>query len=122
MAAPNIVNVTSIYGKTVTGTLNTSTSTSYLTCGTNKVIKVNTILIANSDGTNDATVTCFFYDSSAGQSRYIARTITVPADSTLVLISKDTSLYLEESDQIRAGASANSDLDIIISYEELDDA
>ena len=122
MAAPNIVNVTSIYGKTVTGTLNTSTSTSYLTCGTNKVIKVNTILISNRDGTNDATVTCFFYDSSVGAARYIAQTITVPADSTLVLISKDTSLYLEESDQIRAGASANSDLDIIISYEEIDDA
>lgn len=122
MAAPNIVNVTSIYGRTVTGNLNTTTTTAYLSCATNKVIKVNTIIISNKDGSNDATVTCYFYNNSGGGNISLATTVNVPADSTLILIDKNTSLYLEESDQIRAGASANSDLDIIISYEEIDDA
>jgi len=122
MADPNIVNVTSIYGRTMGSNLNTTTSTALLTCGTNKLIKINTILVSNIDGTNDATVSCYFYHSDAGQSRSIATTVNVPADSTLVLIDKNTSIYLQESDQIRAGASANSDLTMIISYELIDDA
>ena len=52
----------------------------------------------------------------------IASTISVPADSTLVAIDKNSALYLQESDNIEAGASANSDLTITINYEEMDDA
>tara|TARA_B100001094_G_C17654443_1_gene541240 strand:+ start:70 stop:438 length:369 start_codon:yes stop_codon:yes gene_type:complete len=122
MAAPNIVNVSSIYGKTIGGTLNTSTTTNYLSCPSNKVLKINTIIISNIDGTNAANATCYFYDSSSNSNRSLATTVTVPPDSSLVVISKDTAIYLEESDQIRAGASANSDLSIVISYEEIDDA
>tara|TARA_Y100000004_G_C8823866_1_gene373170 strand:+ start:219 stop:587 length:369 start_codon:yes stop_codon:yes gene_type:complete len=122
MAAPNIVNVSSIFGKTVSATLNTTTTTDILTCPSDKVLKINTIICANIDGTNNVDVTVYFYDSSAGTRKHLADVITVPAKSTLVVISKDTSIYLEESDQIEAGASANSDCDIVISYEELDDA
>ena len=122
MAAPNIVNVTSIYGKTMGAALSTTVSTSILTCPANKVLKINSIIVANVDGSNAADATVQFYDSSATATYRLANTISVPADSTLVVISKDTAIYLEESDEIRAGASAASDLDIIISYEELDDA
>ena len=121
MAAPNIVNVTSIYGKTVRGVLSTSNS-SYVTCPSNKVLKVNTIICANSDTANSVDVDVRFYDSSASNYSYLAREISVPAKSTLVVLSKDTSIYLEESDRIDASASNNNDADIIISYEELDDA
>jgi len=122
MAAPNIVNVTSIYGKTLGTALGTNTDAAHLTCAAEKVLKVNSIIVANVDGTNSAEVTVKFYDSSASTSYRIASTITVAADSTLVVLGKDAPIYLEESDQIRAGASAASDLEMIISYEELDDA
>ena len=122
MAAPNIINVSSIYGKTLGAVLTTTTSTNLLACPSNKVLKINTIMVSNVDGTNDASVTAFFYDSSAVASRTLAYQVNVPAKSTLVLIDKNTSIYLEESDQIRAGASAASDLHIVISYEEIDDA
>tara|TARA_B100001939_G_C16835878_1_gene570833 strand:+ start:206 stop:574 length:369 start_codon:yes stop_codon:yes gene_type:complete len=122
MAAPNIVNVTSIYGKTMGAALSTTVTTTILTCPANKVLKINSILVANVDGTNAADATVQFFDSSAATSYNLAKTIAVPADSTLVVISKDTAIYLEESDQIRGGASATSDLEITISYEELDDA
>jgi len=122
MAEPNLVNVTSIFGRTVNTTLNTTLTTDILTCPANKVIKINTILISNIDGTNSADVTVYFYNNSAASRTQIANTVAVPADSTLVVIGKDSPIYLEESDQIEAGASANSDLGIIISYEELDDA
>ena len=122
MAAPNIVNVTSIYGKTLGTALGTNTDAAHLTCAAEKVLKVNSIIVANVDGSNSAEVTVKFYDSSAAVSYRLALTIAVPADSTLVVLGKDAPIYLEESDQIRAGASAASDLEMIISYEEIDDA
>ena len=122
MAAPNIVNVTSIYGKTMGVALDTTVTTDILTCPSNKVLKINSIIVANIDGTNSADVSVYFFDNSATFRGSIASTVTVPAKSTLVVIGKDSPIYLEESDHIEAGASATGDLHIIISYEELDDA
>lgn len=122
MAAPNIVNVTSIYGKTMGVGLSTTTTTDILTCGSDKVLKVNTIIVSNVDGTNAANATVYFYDSSAAARYALASTIAVPANSTLVIVGKDNPIYLEESDQIEGGASATGDLEIVISYEEIDDA
>ena len=120
MANPNIVNVTSIYGKTLGASLGTTLTTTLLTCASEKLYKINSIIVSNIDGTNDADVTIYFYDGSNDWP--LARLITVPAKSTLIVLGKDAPIYLEESDQIRGGASANGDLDVVISYEELDDA
>ena len=125
MAAPNIVNVTSIYGKTVyDADVATAASITLANTGSsNKLYKINTIIAANIDGTNDADITV--YVSTVGSSTglfYLAKTITVPADSTLVIISKDTSFYMEEDRAIRALASAAADISLMISYDELDDA
>ena len=122
MAAPNIVNVTSIFGKTLGAALGVTATTDLLTCASDKVLKVNTIIISNVDGTVAADATVYFYDSSAAARYALAYLITVPAGSSLVIVGKDNPIYLEESDQIEGGASAASDLQIIISYEEIDDA
>ena len=122
MAAPNLVNVTSILGKSMGAALGTNTDTTILTCASDKVLKINSIIVANVDGTNSANLTVKFFDNSASTSYRIASTVAVPADSTLVVVGKDSPIYLEESDQIRGGANNSSDLEIVISYEELDDA
>ena len=117
MAAPNIVNVSTITGKSVTGALGTSTATLLQNSeSSNKFFKNNTILVSNVDGTNSATAAISLYD---GTDRYIAKGITVPAGATVVLIDKNSSLYLEEDKIIRGDASAASDLEFIISYEEI---
>ena len=121
MTAPNIVNVATILGKTVQAELDTTLTTEILLCDTDDVLKINTILIANIDGTNAADVSVFI-TKSGGSPIAIASTISVPADATLNLIDKNSSFYLEEGDNIEAGASANGDLTITISYEEIDDA
>jgi hypothetical protein len=123
MANPNIVDVTSIYGKTVQAALDTTLTTEILlnSAASGKVFKINTILIANIDGTNAADVSVFI-TKSGGSPIAIASTISVPADATLNLIDKNSSFYLEEGDNIEAGASADNDLTITISYEEIDDA
>ncbi len=122
MAAPNLANITSIYGNVFCGSLGTATTTDMIVCPANKVLKVNSIVISNIDGTNSVDATVYFYDSSLPARLELAYTIPVPADSTLVVISKDTAIYLEEGDQIEAGASASGDAQIVISYEEIDDA
>ena len=125
MANPNIVSVASIYGKTVYDTDVATTAASLVSnaASSGKIFKINSLIIANIDGTNSADITVTLRNA-AGSSTYstLASTIAVPNDATLVVIGKDSPIYLEESDQIEASASAASDLEIVISYEELDDA
>jgi len=116
MAAPNIVNVSAMYGKTAVLVVTTSaTAIVTNTAASGKVLKVNALYVANVDGTNNATVDVDVYRSSTAYR--IAYTITVPADATLDLINKP--LYLEEGDALRITASANSDLEAVCSYEEI---
>jgi hypothetical protein len=114
MANPNIVNVTSIYGKTDTFAL-TTTSANLVTATANTVFKINSILVTNIDGTSAADVTVSFYDGT--NTRAIGSTISVPADAALNLVDKNSSFYLEENEIISGLASANSDLVCLISYE-----
>lgn len=114
MANPNIVNVASILGKTDTFDL-TTTATNLVTATSSTVFKINNVLVTNIDGTNNATVTIKYNDGT--NNRALASTITVPANSSLQVIDKNSSFYLEETEVIEGTASANSDLTCTISYE-----
>ena len=125
MAAPNIINVTSIFGKTAYDADVATSQSATLTnaASSNKLLKINTIVAANIDGTNNADITVYVTTAGATTALYhLAKTITVPADSSLVITSKDTSFYLEEDRAIRALASAAGDISLMVSYEEIDDA
>lgn len=123
MAAPNIVNVTSIVGVTTAVSLGTTSLTSFLTnsASSNKVFKINSIIASNIEGINNADITVKYHLSAAGAgtSIPIANTITVPADATLVILSKDSPIYLEENRSLTAQASAINSIGIICSYEEI---
>lgn len=120
MANPNIVDVTSIYGKTVGGVVTTSTVAALTnSAASGKIYKVNSLYVSNVDGAASANITVEFLDAGTATAFNIANTVAVPADTSLVLISKDTSIYLEEGDSIRLLASANGDLEYVISYEEI---
>ena len=120
MAAPNLVNVATITAKSVQAALSTTLTTEILAnaSSSGKVFKVNNILIANIDGSSAVDISVFI-TKSGGSPIAIASTISVTADATLVVVDKDTSLYLEEGDNIEAGAGAASDATITINYEEL---
>ena len=130
MANPNIVSVTSIKGESVGFNLTATTTTTLMTVASNKVVKINRITVANVDGANAADVTVSITkanftpdgisDFDTSGTFFIAKTISVPADSTLVLL--DTPIYLMESDVLKGGAGAASDLDLFVSYESIDDA
>ena len=120
MAAPNLVNVATITAKSVQAALTTTLTTEVLAnaSSSGKVFKINNIFIANIDGSSAVDFSVFI-TKSGGSPIAIASTISTPADATLVVINKDSALYLEEGDNIEAGASANSDATITINYEEL---
>lgn len=130
MANPNIVNVTDIRGESVGWNLTATPTTTLMTVSADKLIKINRMTVANVDGTNAADVSVYIDTSvqtssgatvaSGAADVYIAKTVSVPADATLVLV--DTPIYLREGDILKGGASAASDLDLFISYEVLDDA
>lgn len=118
MAAPNIVNVTTITGKTATQAIGTSaTAIVSNAAASGKVLKINSLLVANVDGVNNADITVDHYNGTTAY--HLAKTITVPADASLVVISKETSIYLQEGESIRLTASAVSDLEAVCSYEEI---
>ena len=123
MANPNIVNVTQILGKTTYAALTTTLSTVLLAnaASSGKVFKINSIMVANIDGTSAADVTVGINTAAGGGGTTydLAGTISVPADATLSVIDKTNSFYLEEDKSIVGGASANGDLEIVISYEEI---
>ena len=123
MANPNIVSVNSIFGNT-TGIALTTTLTTVLLANASssgKVFKIESIMVANVDGTNAADVTIDWNTNAGGTgtSFALAATISVPADATLNLVDKNSSFYLMENQSIIGGASADSDLECIISYEDI---
>lgn len=116
MAAPNIVNVATITGKTAVQAVGTS-ATAIVTnsSGSGKVFKVNALYVSNVDGTNNAEITVDLFRSSTAYR--IAYTVVVPADAVLDVISK--AIYLEEGDSLRLTANAANDLEAVCSYEEI---
>lgn len=120
MAAPNIVNVATITAKTKGLALTTSAQDLLENpAASGKVFKVNMVRAANVDGTNTADVTLRFVDASASATFRLAYTIPVPADAALVLLDKPEAIYLEEGDKLTALASDSSDIELLVSYEEI---
>ena len=123
MAAPNIVNVTTITGKSAVVDLTTTSATAVVSnaAASGKVFKINSLVVSNVDGTNAADITISFFseDNIGGTATEIVSTVSVPADASLVVIDKNTSIYLEEDRSLGATAGAANDLKVIVSYEEI---
>ena len=130
MANPNIVSVSSIYGGNAGWNLSSTLTATLLTVDADKIVKINSIICSNVDGTNSATLNLYVDGMGSGASGvtttgadatiYLAKTMAVPADATLVILNAP--IYLMEADVLKGGASAASDLDLFVSYEILDDA
>ena len=130
MAAPNIVNVATITGITtrIAGISTEIIGAGISTVVTNaassgKVLKINS-LVATSIGDTTG-VSVYLYDSAsahggAGSTVSLATTMTVPLYSSLAVIDKSNTIYLEEDTQIGVRAQSNAgDIDVVCSYEDI---
>jgi hypothetical protein len=118
MANPNLYNTSTITGRTALSAVGTGATTLVSNpAASGKVLKVNSVIIANIDGTNAADITADVYRNSTAFR--FASTVSVPADTSIILLSKDNSLYLQEGDDLRLTASASGDLVGTVSFEEI---
>ena len=123
MAAPNVVNGATITAKSAMVALSSTSATSVVSnaASSGKVFKINMIQIANVDGTNACDVTVDMHSAAAGggTAYSLVATASVPADSSLIAVDKNTALYLEEDRSITVTAGTANDLEVIVSYEEI---
>jgi hypothetical protein len=123
MAAPNIVNVSTITGVTtfVSG-ISTLTPTIIISnaAASNSVLKLNTVMAANRTAST-AIITLKIFDGAAGagSSVSIGSSISVPSGSTLILIGKDSPIYIEENRSIGIIGITTSAFDVTASYEAI---
>lgn len=115
MASPNLLTSTTVTGKTALANCITSIS-SVITnsASSNTVVKLNTIIFSNYSA---STTTANAIINRSGTSYYLGGTFSIPSNSTLVLLGKDTSVYLEEGDILQTSASANSAVHMSAAYE-----
>lgn len=123
MAAPNVVNVTTITAKTTYATPSNTSANVLLAnqASSGKVFKINLIMAANVDGSSavDTTVAINTTATGNGTSYPIASTISVPADASLIVSDKSTSFYLEEDKSIVVTSGTASKITYTVSYEEI---
>ena len=88
------------------------------TCPASTVAVIKHAQVANVDGAAAADVSVTLYDASAEATYYYAKTISVAADAGLKPLGDLVGAVLEAGDKIQGQASADGDLDIILSVVE----
>ena len=123
MAAPNIVAVANILGKSTFVSLTTTNATTLLSnaSGSNKVFKINNVVVANTDGTNAVNFTLNYNTAAdgAGTNVEMVSTVSIPANASLIAMDKSTSIYLEENTSLTVQAGTASKLKVTVSYEDI---
>jgi hypothetical protein len=121
MAAPNLNSPTTITGKTAYATPANTSEATLLTnaAGSGKALRLTAITVANL-GIGAADITVSIYSAAAGGTEYrLASTVAVPAYATLVLLGRDSSVWIEEDRRITVRSSAANSLTVVCSYEEV---
>jgi len=122
MANPNIVNVATINGNTKAAAVGTTiTEICSNATSSGKIFKINSLYISNIDGTTAADLTVNHYSQAAlgGTAIAIASTIAVAADSTLVVVTKDSAFYLLENQSLGCLCATSGDLQFVASWDEI---
>jgi len=133
MANPNIVSVTTINGSTafqaLTNTNDNSIVSNAASSGT--IIKVNNIFVSNVNGVAAATVSLSFRSAanavtsgtlttaSSGTAYRMVYQVSVPANTTLMLLDKAGSIYLTENTSLSVQAGTASYLEVVASFETI---
>ena len=123
MAAPNILSVTSITGKSVSSRPANTATYSILSnaAGSNRVYKINSIICSNQNGVSTITANVFYNTAANGTGTNNALILyaSVPALSTLVVSDKTTSFYLEENTSITVSSGTSNGISFLVSYEDI---
>ena len=124
MANTNISNVSTVVG--VTTAIKIANANNFggnvllsNAAASGAVYKINSIIASNVDGSNNADISINYMASAAGigHSYGVCKSMVVSAGSNLVILGKDSPVYLTENTSLCCAASAADDVDVLISYE-----
>lgn len=118
MAAPNIVNLSTISAKTRSVNVQSTSSVGIITASTDKVLKINTFRVTNNSNSSSTSFNVFYKDS-LNNVVGIASNFTIPVGGTVIVIDKDSSTYVEENCSINFSVADTTKLSVLVSYEEL---
>lgn len=114
MAAPDMLNSSTVFGKTAVANITTVTTTILEnTSESGNLIKISAMSVSNIDSDNIAEVDVYVTRNSIPYA--FIKAVDVPVKSTIDLVSK--TLYLEEGDKIQMKVNANNHSQTVISYE-----
>jgi hypothetical protein len=128
MANPNLFAATTASGTTTYLTPSATTAVVLVpnAASSGQVFKINQIIAANVNGSAAVDTTVAIYTNgavaqgsapSSGTAYPIVSTVSVPADATLIVVDKTTSLYLMEGSSIIVTSGTASGITYSISYE-----
>lgn len=102
-------------GKTAVALLTTVTSNVITNAAASSTVdKLNNIILSNY---TSSAVNANVMINRSSTVYYIGGNVSIPGNSTLVLLGKDTAIYLEEGDVLQANVSANTSISMSASYE-----
>ena len=125
MANPNILTATSIYGKSICGTIEYDSSSGdpgsnadILTnpSGSGKVFKINN-WTASSDETSYNIVAIFSLRKNGSYTKLLRKLLA--AGEKVSYFSRENPFYLEENDTLVLHSSATTTGSYVVSYEEI---
>lgn len=123
MAAPNLQNASAVYLKSATADLTTTGETSVLSnaASSGKLLKIDSVIVANTDTSTAYPITLTYHSAAAlaGTSTVVASTVSIPANSSLVIIDRTTAIYLEEDRSLGATAGTGNKLKVYCAYEDI---
>lgn len=133
MANPNIVSVATINGGTTYQSLTNTNDNALISnaASSNTIVKVNNIFVSNVNGVAAATVSLSLRSAansvtagtlstaSSGTAYRLVYQISVPANTTLMLLDKAGAIYLTENTSLSIQAGTPSYLEVVASFETI---
>ncbi len=122
MANPNVLNISSLYASTIylipTGT--SATTWTSLTPASGSVTKVDSIAATNVTSTT-ATITLSINSATGGggTAYRLAYQISVPGNTTLMIVDKSNPIYVGEGQSIVATSGTSNSIELVASIEVL---
>jgi hypothetical protein len=122
MANPNIVNVSSIIGRTAGVNLTSNSMTTLVNngAGSNASLKLNLLNMTNY-GNSAIAVSVSYYTAAnqSGTEYKIVHNLNVPIGTVLTVIDKSSGYYMEENSSLAVRANIANAIFATASYEEI---
>jgi hypothetical protein len=122
MANPNINTVSNVYANNASLSLTTTNSTLLVSnaASSNKLFLIDGITVANTDTANPVIVTVTLYRTAdnSGTAYELGPTVSIPANSSLIVVDKNQGVSLLETQSIYITAGTANKLKVNASWKE----